>query len=213
MSIDKKKILILGSGGHAKVVADTIEQAGEYQIAGFVDNINTGHVYLDYSVIGNDDQLKELFDSGITCAAMGIGYLGESNLRQRLYQVLKDIGFEMPAIIDRTAAVAKEVVLAEGAYVGKQAVVNSEASLGIMSIINSSAVVEHNCDIGDFSHVAVGATVCGGTYIGDATLIGAGAVVVQEKHIGNNVIVGAGSVVIDDVKDGQKVVGVPAKSI
>lgn len=213
MSINKKKILILGSGGHAKVVADTIEQSGEYQIAGFVDNVNTGHVYLNYSVIGNDDQLQELYYSGITCAAIGIGYLGDGGLRQRLYQTLKDIGFELPPIIDKTAAIAKEVVLAEGAYVGKLAVVNSEASLGIMSIVNTRAVVEHNCNIGDFSHVAIGATVCGGTYVGDAAFIGAGAVVVQEKHVGNNVIVGAGSVVLKDVKGGEKVVGVPAKSI
>lgn len=211
MSTNKKRILIMGSGGHARVVADTIEQLGEYEIAGFVDNVHIGRVYKDYDIIGTDDDLKKLYDQGITCAAMGIGYLGEGELRSKLYSQLKTVGFELPAIVDKTAAVADDVEVAEGVYVGKLVVVNSGADLGVMSIVNSGSIVEHDCKLGAFSHVAVGATVCGGASIGEACLIGAGAVVIQEKTVGNNAIIGAGSVVLENVNDYQKVAGVPAR--
>lgn len=207
-----EKLIIVGAGGHAKTVIDTIERQGVYEICGIVapEDIGT-EIYRGYRVSAHDDDLPKLFARGISAAAVGIGFLGRSALREKIYKQLKELGYELPVIIDDTALVAKSAVTGEGTYVGRGAIVNADAVIGKMCIINSGAIVEHECSIGDFSHVAVGAVVCGQTKVGSRTLIGANATAIQCITIGNDAIVGAGSVVVNDVPAGEQVVGVAAK--
>lgn len=207
-----EKLIIVGAGGHAKTVIDTIERQRVYEICGIVapEDIGT-EIYRGYRVGAHDDDLPKLFARGISAAVVGIGFLGRSTLREKIYKQLKDLGYALPVIVDDTALVAKSAVTGEGTYVGRGAIVNADAVIGKMCIINSGAIVEHECSIGDFSHVAVGAVVCGQTKVGSRTLIGANATVIQCRTVGNNAIVGAGSVVVDDVLAGEQVTGVPAK--
>lgn len=209
-----EKLIIVGAGGHAKTVIDTIERQGVYEICGIVapEDIGT-EIYRGYIVSAHDDDLPKLLTSGITKAAVCIGFLGRSDLRERIYEKLKKLGYALPVIIDDTAVVAQSVVIREGTYVGRRAIVNADAMIGKMCIINSGAIVEHECSIGDFSHIAVGSVVCGQTRVGNRTLIGANATVIQCKTIGNNAVIGAGSAVIHDVLDGEQVAGVPAKKV
>ena len=213
MKDNKKKILILGCGGHARVITDSIIETGVYELVGYVDNKEAGQVYREYSVIGTDSNLGELYDQGITCAAMGIGFIGKSVLREKLYEKLKSIGFEIPAIIDSTAIVAADVLVGEGSYIGKRTVVNSNAVIGDMCIINTGSIVEHDSKIHEFSHIAIGASIGGGVTVERASLIGAGAVILPGVNVGENVIIGAGAVVNKDVENGVTVVGVPGRKV
>lgn len=195
-------IVLIGFGGHAKSVVDTIEKQKKYHIAGFVEKgQGIPKSYKGYKIIGQDDDLEKIFKKGIKNAFITIGYLGESTVRQKLYYQLKEIGYCIPVIIDNTAEIASDAKVGEGTYVGKKAVINSDAEVGSMCIINTAAVIEHECKVGDFSHVAVGAVVCGMSVIGSETLIGANASVLQCKAVGNNAKVGAGTVVLENVPD------------
>lgn len=209
-----EKIIILGCGGHAKSVADTIEAEGRYQIAGFVDyQYDETFVYRGYKMIGCDAELQKIYDSGIYHACVGIGFMGKGNIRNRLYAEAKRIGFHLPAIIDPTAVLARDALIGEGTFIGKNAVINADAKIGKMAIINTGVIIEHDCIVGDYCHVAVGATVCGAVQIGAESMIGANATVIQGIQVGKNVIVGAGSVVVKDLSDSVTAVGVPAKII
>lgn len=199
-----ENIILLGTGGHARSVVDSIEAGGKYRIAGLLDKeIKAGDSYRDYRVLGTDDLLEDIFKSGIRNAFVSIGYLGIGDVRNRLYERLKSTGFILPDVVDPTSVIAGDVELGEGVFVGKNAVINANAKIENMCIINTAAVIEHDCNIGQFSHVAVGAVVCGGARIGKASLIGANATVIQERIIGNNCIVGAGAVVRRNLADGQ----------
>ncbi len=198
-----EEILLLGTGGHAHSVADSIEQGGKYHIAGFLDlEEKKGLRYKEYEVIGTDDDLEELYKKGIRNAFVTLGYMGKGTVRDALYDKIKKSGYHLPNIIDPSAAVAPDVKMGEGIFVGKQAVVNAGARIGDMCIINSAAVVEHDCVVGRFSHIAVGSVLCGGVYVGERTLIGAGTVVIQEVAVGENVLIGAGTVVTGNVPGG-----------
>ncbi|MCI8314832.1 MAG: acetyltransferase [Lachnospiraceae bacterium] len=195
-------IILLGLGGHAYSVVDSIEQAGKYNIIGFLDTEEMqGKCYRDYRVLDTDDALQKYFDSGIGNAFVTIGFMGHGNVRNRLYRKLKDIGYTVPNIVDETSVISESAELAEGIFVGKNAVINANAKIGKMCIVNTGAVVEHDCTIGDFSHVAVGSVICGGVSVGKQTLIGANATVIQGKKIGNHCIIGAGTVIRKDVED------------
>lgn len=208
-----EQILVLGHGGHARSLIDILERENKYQIAGYVINDNVIDGSMDYPVIGTDEDLEHLYQNGIRNAALGIGYLGKAELRERLYVKLKDIGFHMPVICDPSAIISEHAKIEEGSFIGKGAIINSDVTVGKMCIINSGAIVEHDCQIGDFSHISVGSILCGGVYIGRASFVGANSTIIQEKTIGKNSIIGAGSVVINDISAENTVVGVPARVI
>lgn len=194
------KILILGNGGHAGSLIDIIERQNKYAISGLVVN-EEGADCGGYPVIGKDDDLESLFSGGIKNAAIGVGYLGKSNLREKLYDKLKHIGFELPVICDPSAVLSKRVRIGEGSFIGKGAIINACVSIGKMCIINSGAVIEHDCSVGDFSHVSVASVLCGGVNVGRASFIGANSTVIQGKAIGQGCIIAAGTVIRHDVED------------
>lgn len=195
-------IILLGLGGHAHSVVDSIEHAGRYNIIGFLDTEEMqGKHFRNYTVLGTDDALKKFYDSGIRNAFVTIGFMGHGNIRNRLYKQLKDVGYTVPTIIDSTAVISESAEFEDGIFVGKNAIINANARIGEMCIINTGAIVEHDCEIGRFSHIAVGSVVCGGVLVGEQTLIGANATVVQEKKIGDCCIIGAGSIVSKDIQD------------
>lgn len=197
-------IVLIGGGGHALSAADAIMNGKNYKIVGYTDVSDT-HIPLRY--LGTDDVLESLYEKGVLNAAITVGYLGESTVRDRLYQRAKQAGFRLPVIIDPSAVVSEAAEVGEGAFIGKKAVVNRGARIGRMCIINTGAIIEHNNQIGEYSHIAVGAVLCGGVQVGEHTFIGANATIIQEVRVGMNVIIGAGSVVIGNVPDNGKVVG------
>lgn len=207
-----ERIVLIGAGGHAKTIIDTIERLGQYEIAGFVDLDDVGkELYRGYRVIGHDDDLDGVYQSGICNAFIAIGFIGKSNTRRRLYEYLKAAGFSIPVIIDPTAIVAGDAEIGEGTYIGRRAVINADARIGKNCIINTGAIIEHECRVGDFSHIAVGTVLCGQAEVGENTFVGANATVLQGIGIGSNSTVGAGAVVIKEVPNESIAIGVPAQ--
>lgn len=201
-------IILLGLGGHAHSVVDSIERAGRYNITGFLDTEDMqGKHYRDYKVLDTDDALEKYYEKGIRNAFITIGFMGRGDTRNRLYGRLKDIGYIVPDIIDNTAAVSENAELEDGIFVGKKAVINAGAKIGRMCIINTGAIVEHDCVVGAFSHIAVGSVLCGGVSVGEQTLIGANATVIQNIKVGKNVTVGAGTAIYKNVKDDMVLYG------
>ena len=197
-------IILIGSGGHAKGVIDTIERQNKYRIVGFIEKEeNKGKKYKNYEVIGSDDDLEKLFlnGGGVKNAFICMAYLGTSDIRTRLYHRLKEVGFHLPIVVDETAVVAESAQIGEGSYIGRNAVVNGDAQVGKMCIINNGAVLEHDCVLGDFSHLSVGAVACGVVKIGEETFVGANATILQCLTVGNKVKVGTGAIVLGDVPD------------
>lgn len=207
-----KEIVIVGFGGHAKSVADSIESSNEYRILGYTD-VKEASPFCRFRRLGNDDCLRDLYRQGVRYACIGVGYLGKGELRDKLYNLLKKIGFQLPVIVDPTAVIAKDVSLKEGTYVGKNAVINASSKIGKMCIVNSGVLIEHENMIGDFSHAAVRSVTCGEVEISDHCFLGANATVIQGIQVGKNVIVGAGAVVISDLPGYSVAVGNPAKVI
>lgn len=202
-----EELVLVGFGGHAKSIVDSIEAAGIYHIAGYTDPKSRCE-YHGYKCLGTDDDLASLFKHGIQNAVVSVGYLGKGNLRNHLYEKLKQIGYQFPVIMDPSAVVGKDVKIGEGTYIGKRVVLNAGAQIGKMSIINTGAIVEHESKVGEFTHIAVSSVLCGNVSVGRKCLIGAGTVVIQGIEIADESVVGAGSIVLGDVKRAETVYGI-----
>lgn len=189
-------IILLGIGGHAHSVADSIERAGKYRIIGFLDREEMqGKSYREYPILGTDADIGRFFEKGVKHAFVTVGFMGHGDVRKRLFRQLKDAGYTLPDVIDDTAVVSDRVKLGEGVFVGKKTVINAEAEIGDMCIVNTGVIIEHDCLVGEFSHISVGSVLCGGVKVGTAALVGANATVIQKVEIGDGCIIGAGMTV------------------
>lgn len=201
-----EEIILLGTGGHAHSVVDSMEQTGKYSIIGFLDKEEMqGSFYRDYPVLGVDADMEKYYKEGVRSAFVTVGFMGHGNTRELLYQRLKDVGYKLPNIIDDTAVISKTAKLADGIFVGKNVVINANATIGRMCIINTGSIIEHDCSVGNFSHVAVGGVLCGAAVVGKRTLIGANATLIQHKAVGDYCIIGAGITIRKNVEDNSMV--------
>lgn len=210
----KTKILVVGGGGHAKVVLDAL-RCNSYEIVGILeaDVHLVGTDVCGIPVIGTDADAWRFFQEGVTHAVVAIGHLGNYSVRKKCIQRLLEIGFELDTIIHKSAVVSPYAQLQQGTVVLAGAIINAGARVGAHCIINTGAIVEHDVVLGENVHVAPKAAISGGSTVGDNCLIGMGSSVIQGRTIGDDCVVGAGSVVIRDIPDRTTVVGVPAKVI
>lgn len=208
-----KRIVLIGGGGHSKVVIDIIKSNYEFEIVGITDENFQVKEVCNIPVLGDDSILEELFDKGVEYAFICIGISKNFDLRNKLYEKIKNIGFKIPTLIHRQAIVSPYAKIGQGTCVMAGAIINSYAQIGENSVINTGAIIEHDCIIGDNTFISPGAILGGNVIIKKNSFIGMGSKIIEGKIIGNNVIVGAGAVVIDDIPASCTAVGVPAKVI
>ncbi|ADA66518.1 sugar O-acyltransferase, sialic acid O-acetyltransferase NeuD family [Thermotoga petrophila RKU-10] len=207
-----EKIVLVGGGGHCKVVISVLKESGNFEIVGISDlKGNLEKEILGIPVKFTDDDLPFLFKEGVKNALVTIGSVGNPEKRVKLFEYLKSIGFKLPVVISKHAIVKENVTIEEGTIVMPGAIINPGTKIGKNVIINTGSIIEHDCVIGDHVHVAPGAVLSGGVIVDSETHIGAGAVIIQNIRIGKKTIIGAGAVVVRDIPDMVVAKGVPAR--
>lgn len=205
-------IILLGGGGHCESVIDTIKESLLFNIVGILDRPEKiGDVISGVPVVGVDSDLQNWKENGVKNAFVTIGSIGDTHLRQKLYQNAKDIGFNFPIIIDKTAIVSSRAQIKEGTFIGKGAIINTSVKIGEQAIINSGAIVEHDSTIGNYCHIAPGTTLSGDVTIGNFTHIGTNTTIIQGIEVGEGTMIGAGSVVIRNIGNYKIAYGNPCK--
>ncbi len=196
-------IVILGAGGHARVVIDTLREGRrDLHLLGIVDDGERPPAdVLGVPILGDSRRLMELRERGVTLAALGVGAVTHNALRAELFQRLRRQGFHQPNLIHPRAVVEPSAHLGEGNQIFAGAVVSSAVRLGDGCIVNSGAVVSHDCVLGDHVHVTPGAVLAGGVSIGDRTVVGMASTVYLGVTVGRDVVLTNGSHVFHDVAD------------
>ena len=195
-----KKTLVLGAGGHAKVVAEVL-RCLERPVDGFVTpGFERGSDFFHSIIIGNDEDVLQWQPDQINLYN-GIGSLPGNTLRWRIAKKMRKHGYTFSKIVHPSAVVAKGVSLEDGVQVMAGVVIQPETTIGQDSIINTSASIDHDCVIGKKCHIAPSVACSGGVEIGDGTHVGTGAVITQGVKIGKGCVVAAGSVVYRDLED------------
>lgn len=209
----ENKLLLIGNGGHCKAVIDSIIDRNDYDEIGIISKEKDNFVVHGVKCVGCDDELESLFNKGWKNAFISIGSIGDTSIRERLYNKIIGIGFNIPNIIDITAIVSKKAKLGKGIYIGKGTVINIDTTIDDCAIINTGSILEHECKIGKYVHISSNATVCGNSTINDRAHIGAGSVIKQGITIGENSLIGMGSIVTKDISDNVIAYGNPCKEI
>lgn len=202
-----KSILVIGAGGHGKVVADAVLVSG-MRLIGFLDDdqVRIGQSVLGYSVLGASDRWVDFEPAGLI---MGIG---SNPIRQQLQERIAVVASaDWVKVVHPRAIIASSAQIGRGTFIAAGAVINPDTVVGQHTIINTGATVDHDCIIGDYVHIAPGAHLAGGVWVGDSALIGIGSVVLPGCRIGKNTVIGAGAVVVKDIPEGVVAKGIPAR--
>lgn len=204
-----KRLVIIGAGGHGKVVADTAMQMAQWDIIEFVDLLFPGLEKMgSWNVVAKnleavDYEVKPQF----------VVAVGDNKLRFKLFHAALELGYESATIIHPTAYISTYASIGQGTVIFANAVVNIGAELGTCSIINTSSTIDHDCLLGKSVHISPGAHLAGEVNVGDFSWVGIGAVIKQQIKVGKSVTIGAGASVVKNIGDDLTVIGIPAKPI
>lgn len=188
-------LLIIGAGGHSKVVADSARSMGIEQIS-FLDE-------------GAGARLEDL-SADIHHFIVAIG---DNVLRQERFEYYQSLGLTPFTVIHESACIASSVTLGAGSFVSARAVINADAHIGHNVVVNTAAVIEHDCQLGDHSFVAPSASLCGGVRIDTRAFVGTNATMLPLSSLGADAVLGAGSVLKQSIEDRAVAVGAPARVI
>jgi UDP-perosamine 4-acetyltransferase len=208
-------LVIVGAGGHARVLAEIVYLSKQFQLVGFTDpDLKLkGMKIFNAPVLGPDEILPNLRSQGVKNAIIGVGSSGNNHPRSLLFEEIIRIGFDPACLIHPTAVLSSTVEIGRGVAVMARAVVNLNARLGDNVIINTGAIVEHDCVLGDHVHVASGACLAGGVRVGPKSHVGVAASSIQNISIGAECLVGGGAAVVGDIPDHSVALGVPARIV
>jgi UDP-N-acetylbacillosamine N-acetyltransferase len=195
------------------VVADIVRLSGDYELIGFLDDVNPRRRNAEFygaPILGGQEQLGSLKRKGVSHLILGFGHC---EARLRLADFVRAEGFSLATAIHPSAIIAADASIGSGTVITGGAVVNPGSKIGENVIINTSASVGHECVVEDGAHVGPGARLAGKVVVGRASWVGIGAIVVERVRIGANSLIGAGGVVVNDIPEGVVAYGNPAKVV
>lgn len=211
-----RELVVWGSSGQAKVIAEIAELAGVRVTALFDRDPDRAAVIAGVAIGHGEDALRAFAakcpDPSSVGAIAAIG--GDRGGDRRHYLALfRELGFATPSLIHPSAWVSPSARIGANCQILAHATVTVDAALGEACIVNTAASVDHECRLGDGVHVGPGAHLAGCVDVGADAFIGTGASVLPRIRIGNGATVGAGAVVTRDVPDRATVAGCPARPI
>ena len=202
-----EKLIIIGAGGHGKVIADIAKLNGYKEIYFLDDDINK-QFNGKYKVVGTlNDIGKYLNDYDFFVG------IGDNQIRKTITKRLNELNIELPVLIHPSAIIDETVSIQPGTVVMANVVINADSKIGIGCIINTSSSVDHDCLINDYAHISPGVHIAGNVHIGEDVWIGTGAAIINNTNIYKDCIIGAGGVVIYDIKEKGIFVGCPIRRI
>ncbi len=211
--MNKKKLILIGGGGHCKSCIDIIESISHFEIVGILDlKANIGSKVLGYPVIGSDNDIMRWGD-GDHCFLITIGQLATNRLRKNIVDQINLSGSKMATVVAASARVSKYSEIGAGTVVMNGAQVNADSRIGLNVIINTQANIEHDVIVGDNCHISTGAIINGATEIGDDVFIGSGAIIANSTKVVSGSVIGMGSVVTKSIDRRGVYYGNPAKFV
>lgn len=207
------RCVIVGAGGHGRVVLDILINAGAQEVVGFIDSDTelAGRRVDGRRVLGDLAALPRLRDEmGIEGAVVAVG---DNGVRRDFAERIEQMGLRLTNAIHPSANLAHNVSLGRNVVVAAGALICAHCQIGDSVILNTGCIVDHESMIGTATHVCPGARLAGRVTVESGAFVGIGATVIQNIRIGYEAVVGAGAVVISDVQPLTMVVGVPAREI
>jgi UDP-perosamine 4-acetyltransferase len=208
----KIPVLVIGAGGHAKILIDIIHESNEYYIEAVIGQKNENiDNLMGHKVLKGDEYLEQYKKKGINNVVIGIGGYRDNKRRQEIFNNLSSKGFNIVNLIHPSAVISSSVKLGEGVVIFAGVILNAEVEIGDNVIIATGSTIDHESIIKSHVLISAGVTIGAGNIISEGALLALGSKVISRVSIGKNALVAAGSVVVSDVDSDTVIYGVPGK--
>ena len=204
----KERLLIIGAGGHGKVVADIALKMNQWDEICFLDDDKTKREVMGLKVIDSSSNVKSYLDDSDFFVA-----IGDNSTRKKVIEELLVEGIQLPTLLHPNAVIGQDVKIGQGTVIMAGVVINCCTEIGEGCIINTSSSIDHDNMIRDYVHISPGSNLAGSVKIGKETWVGTGSTVINNIEIYKKSIIGAGSLVIRDVKQEGTYIGTPLKKM
>lgn len=201
-------LLIVGAGGHGKVIADIAIKENKWNKIAYVDDKADFKTVMGLEVVGDFNRVHDFIESYEIILAVG-----NNSKRKRIYIKLESMGASIPTLIHPSAIIGTDVYIDKGTVIMPGVVINCCSKIGKGCIINTGATIDHDSNIGDFVHISPGAHLAGTVTIGHDTWIGSGATVSNNTSITGDCVIGASALILKDIIDPGVYIGIPGKKI
>jgi sugar O-acyltransferase (sialic acid O-acetyltransferase NeuD family) len=189
----KRKLILLGGGGHCKSCIDVIEQSKQFQIVGVLDSLeNVGHTILAYDIIGTDEQIDELVAEECEFLVT-VGQIRSPKVREKLFAKLQAGNAKIATVISPRAYVSPYATVGVGTIVMHDVLINADVQIGQNCIINSKALIEHDVLIEDHCHISTSTVLNGGVTVKEGSFFGSHAVSKELVSTSKEAFIKAGS--------------------
>ncbi len=199
-----RPLIIVGYGGHGRVVADiarALNEAPDW----LLDDEPTA--------AGADVVISGPIRSQIPrCIATHryVVAIGAATIRRELSEVILAAGGELATLIHPTAVIAPDVTIGAGTVIMAGAIVNTGTTIARFAVVNTGAILDHDNIVEDNVHISPGCVLAGRVTCCRDSFIGTGTSIIPRMVIGEGAVVAAGSTVIKPVRAHTLVAGCPA---
>lgn len=193
-------VILIGAGGHAKVLINLLNLCGR-EVIGITDvGLKKDDIFCEYKIMGDDEVIKS-YETGKIELVNAIGSVPGNSLRWQIARRFFEAGYDFAKLVHPSAIVSADVEMSQGVQVMAGCVIQPGTCIGNSSIVNTGAIIDHDCNIEMNCHLAPGVTLSGTVSVGENTHIGTGTSVIQGVKIGRNCVIASGSVIYRDVPD------------
>ena len=209
-----QRLLVVGSGGHARSVLEAARAAGRFSIVGLIDDFQrAGTPALGSRILGGvDDAVAICAEARADCVFVAIG---DNFRREAVASRIKSLVSHVPfaTIIHPSATVASDATVGMGTVLMPHAIVGAGSTIGDGCVLNTRSGLDHDCAMSNWSSLAPGAVTGGSVRIGTRSFVGLGASVIDHITIGEDTVIGAGALVLDNFGDRVLAYGSPCRRI
>ena len=210
--MNTKKVIVAGTGGHAKVIIDILQLMGVYEITGVTSvTMERGSFFCGYPVIGKDRDIKSYVREKF-CIAMGLGGFTDNSLRIKVYNYFKEHGFKFCNVIHPSVVISKSSVIGEATVLFPGVMINTDVTIGDNTIVATGSTIDHETRVGNNVLISAGVTLGAYAKIEDNSVIALGAKIVSGITVNKNNLIAAGAVVVKNTLENQTLFGIPAKA-
>jgi len=210
-----KKVLILGSGGHARstlwLFQEANEEKKEWQVLGFIDEnkINHGKIICGLPILGG----FEWFDKNSHSNLYVISGIGDPQIKKRIVEKAESKNLRFCSVIHPNVRMSKYVEIGQGTNITAGNILTTKIKIGNHVILNLACTVGHDSIIEDYCTISPGVHISGNVHLKEGVYVGTGAIFIPGVTVGPWSVIGAGTVVLSDICANVTAVGVPAKII
>lgn len=204
----KDTLLILGAGGHGKVIADIALKMNQWKHIKFLDDNEKVKSVLGVDVVGATEEANKY----ITNADIFVA-IGDNRIREDVQERLIAQGASMPVLMHSSAVIGQDVEILSGSVVMANVVISPSVRIGKGCIINTGTIVDHDSILMDYVHLSPGVSLAGNVKVGKGTWLGIGSTVINNTYITQECTIGAGAVVVKNISEPGTYIGIPAKRI